>query len=51
MLVEEMVEEYLIDMARLNIQPAHMYPRVTDEIPSIVELIQGPDRQGVCVRV
>ncbi len=41
MLVEEMVEEYLIDMARLNIQPAHMYPRVTDEIPTIVELIQG----------
>ena len=41
MLVEEMVEEYLIDMARLNIQPAHMYPRVTDEIPTIVGLIQG----------
>ena len=41
MLVEEMVEEYLIDMARLNIQPAHMYPRVTDEIPTIIGLIQG----------
>ena len=51
MLVEEMVEEYLIDMARLNIQPAHMYPRVTDEIPTIIGLDPGPDRQGICVRV
>ena len=41
MLVEELVEEYLIDMANLNIQPAHIYPRVTDEIPRIVEMIQG----------
>ena len=41
MLVEEMVEEYLIDMSNLNILPAHMYPRVTDEIPRIIEMIQG----------
>ena len=41
MLVEELVEEYLMDMAHLNIQPAHIYPRVTDEIPNIIEMIQG----------
>ena len=41
MLVEEMVEEYLIDMTNLNILPAHLYPRVTDEIPRIIEMIQG----------
>ena len=41
MLVEEMVEEYLVDMANLNIEPAHLYPRVTDEVPRIIEMIQG----------
>ncbi len=40
-LVEEMVEEYLIDMATLNVQPAHIYPRVTDEVPRIIEMIEG----------
>ena len=41
MLVEDLVEEYLLDMANLNVQPAHMYPRVTDEIPQIIDMIQG----------
>ncbi|MDE2968778.1 MAG: cysteine--tRNA ligase [Chloroflexota bacterium] len=46
MLVEELVEEYLMDMASLNIQPAHMYPRVTDEIPQIIEMIEGLIERG-----
>jgi len=41
MLVEELVEEYLMDMANLNVQPAHIYPRVTDEISRIIEMIEG----------
>ena len=46
MLVEEMVEEYLMDMANLNVRPAHVYPRVTDEITTIVEMIEGLVEKG-----
>ena len=46
MLVEELVEEYLMDMATLNNQPAHLYPRVTDEIPQIIEMIEGLIQKG-----
>jgi cysteinyl-tRNA synthetase len=46
MLVEELVEEYLMDMANLNVQPAHIYPRVTDEIVKIVEMIKGLIEKG-----
>ena len=46
MLVEELVEEYLMDMASLNIQPAHAYPRVTGEIPQIIAMIEGLIEKG-----
>ena len=46
MLVEELVEEYLMDMANLNVQPAHVYPRVTDEVTTIVEMIEGLIEKG-----
>ena len=46
MLVEELVEEYLMDMANLNVQPAHIYPRVTDEIQKIIEMIEGLIEKG-----
>ena len=46
MLVEELVEEYLMDMASLNIQPAHAYPRVTGEIPEIIAMIEGLIEKG-----
>ena len=46
MLVEELVEEYLMDMANLNVQPAHIYPRVTDEIQKIIEMIDGLIEKG-----
>ncbi len=46
MLVEELVEEYLMDMANLNVQPAHIYPRVTDEISKIIEMIEGLVEKG-----
>jgi cysteinyl-tRNA synthetase len=35
------IKEYERDIAVLNIQPAHVYPRATEEIPAIVEMIQG----------
>ena len=34
------IEAFLADMDSLNIQRAHVYPRVSQEIPAIVELIQ-----------
>ena len=46
MLVEELVEEYLMDMANLNVQPAHVYPRVTDEIQKIIEMIESLIEKG-----
>ena len=46
MLVEELIEEYLMDMANLNVQPAHIYPRVTEEIPTIIEMIEGLIEKG-----
>ena len=46
MLVEDLVEEYLMDMASLNVQPAHMYPRVTEEIPQIIAMIEGLIQKG-----
>jgi len=33
--------EYLANMAALNIEPADTYPRATEEIPKIIEIIQN----------
>jgi len=58
--VSEVADRYIAeferDIAILNIQPAHAYPRATEEVPSIVEMIsglvekgfayQGPERDG-----
>ncbi len=34
------IEEYEAEMAELNITPAHIYPRATQEIPQIIEMVQ-----------
>lgn len=34
-------DRYQDDMTLLNVTPAHVYPRVTEEIPAIIEMIQG----------
>lgn len=39
-LAEEFIASYFIDMDALNVKRAHIYPRVTEEIPAIIELIQ-----------
>lgn len=40
-LAEKYIQEYFKDMDALNIKRADIYPRATEEIPKIVEIIQG----------
>ena len=40
-LAEKYIDEYFRDMDALNIMRAHVYPRATEEIPKIIEVIQG----------
>jgi len=37
---QEFIEEYEAEMRALNITPAHIYPRATQEIPQIIEMVQ-----------
>ena len=39
-------EQYLAEMELLNVLPAHVQPRVTEEIPAIVEMIAGLVEKG-----
>jgi cysteinyl-tRNA synthetase len=45
-LAERYIARYLEDMEELNILPATVYPRATQEIPKIVEIIQALIDQG-----
>ncbi len=38
---DDMIERYHQDMRALNVQPAHVYPRATEEIPGMIEMIQS----------
>ena len=40
-LAEKYINEYFRDMDALNIERAHVYPRATEEVPKIIEVIQG----------
>jgi len=40
-LAEKYINEYFEDMDALNIKRAHVYPRATEEVPKIIEVIQG----------
>ena len=40
-LAEGFIEEYFTDMDSLNIKRADVYPRATEEIPKIIEVIAG----------
>jgi cysteinyl-tRNA synthetase len=40
-LAEKYINEYFKDMDALNIERAHVYPRATEEVPKIIEVIQG----------
>jgi len=45
-LAEKYIDEYFRDMDALNIQRAHVYPKATEEIPKIIEVIQGLIAKG-----
>ena len=40
-LAEKFIAQYFVDMDRLNVQRAHVYPRATEEIPKIIEVVRG----------
>ncbi|MEE8413197.1 MAG: cysteine--tRNA ligase [Dehalococcoidales bacterium] len=40
-LTEKYTERYFEDMAALNVLEAHIYPRATEEIPKIIEIVEG----------
>jgi cysteinyl-tRNA synthetase len=43
---EGMIEDYHADMRRLNVLPAHVYPRATEEIPQMIEMIEALIEKG-----
>ena len=45
-LAERFTAQYFIDMDALNIKRADSYPRATEEIPKIIEVIQGLINKG-----
>ena len=45
-LAERFISRYLEDMDALNIQRAHLYPRVTEELPAIIDLISNLEQAG-----
>ncbi len=40
-LTTEMTDRYLEEMRALNVMPAHVYPRATEEIPAMIDMIEG----------
>jgi cysteinyl-tRNA synthetase len=48
--VQEIADEYSVDFSKsiadLNVLPAHVYPRATQEIPGIIEMISGLIEKG-----
>jgi cysteinyl-tRNA synthetase len=46
-LAEKNMAEFMLDMDALNINRMDMYPRATQEIPKIIEMIQGLVEKGL----
>jgi cysteinyl-tRNA synthetase len=40
-LAEQNIEDYHRQLQQMNVQPAHVYPRVTEVVPQIIDFIQG----------
>ncbi|MBI4301546.1 MAG: cysteine--tRNA ligase [Chloroflexi bacterium] len=40
-LAEAHIAQYFADMDALNVQRAHVYPRATEEVPRIIEVVSG----------
>ena len=45
-LAQQYVDSYLEEMDALHVQRAHVYPRVTEEIPTIIDLIKSLEGRG-----
>ncbi len=45
-LAGKFIESFLEDMANLGVTPADVYPRATEEVPGMIELIQGLEAGG-----
>ncbi len=45
-LAEGFITQYFADMDTLNIKQADLYPRVTEEIPKIIEMVEGLIQKG-----
>jgi len=45
-LAEKYIQEYFKDIDALNVKRAHIYPRATEELPKIIEVIQGLISRG-----
>jgi len=45
-LAQRFIDQYFADMDALNIKRADIYPRATEEIPKIIEVIQGLLKNG-----
>lgn len=45
-LADGLIENFFTDMNALNIQKAHVYPKVTEEIPDIIEVVKGLISRG-----
>jgi cysteinyl-tRNA synthetase len=45
-LAEQLIAEYAAEMAGLHILPAHVYPRATEEIPTMIEIISRLVEKG-----
>ncbi len=43
---QSFIEEYEEEMRELNITPAHVYPRATQEIPQIIEMVEKLIEKG-----
>ena len=50
-LAETNIQAYMEELESLNILPAHVYPRATQEIPSIVEMIKTLVQRGFAYSV
>ena len=46
-LTEELIARFHEDMRALNVLPAHVYPYATQEIPQMIEMIEGLIEKGV----
>jgi cysteinyl-tRNA synthetase len=43
---ERYIDRYFEDMRDLNILPAHVYPRATEEIPDMIRIVEGLIEKG-----